>query len=110
MSGRNRYETFKRNNLLVDIIFQHKGSQNAIGTQELAHALNERGYSVKPDGIHLIVTKIVFERRLPICSMVHKGYYWGTSKQDIQNAIDELQCKIQGLQERIDLLKSFICE
>jgi hypothetical protein len=42
--------------------------------------------------------------------MVHKGYYWGTSKQDIQGAIDELQYKIQGLQERIDLLKSFIYE
>jgi hypothetical protein len=110
MSGRKRFETFKRDNLLVDIIFQHKGLQNAIGTQELVHALNERGYSVKPECMHQIVTKIVFERRLPICSMVHKGYYWGTSKQDIQGAIDELQYKIQGLQERIDLLKSFIYE
>ena len=110
MSGRNRFETFKRDNLLVDIIFQHKGSQNAIGTQEIVRALNERGYSIKPEAIHTIITLIVFERRLPICSMVHKGYYWGTSKQDIYNAIDELQYKIQGLQERIDLLKSFICE
>ena len=110
MSGRNCIETFKRDNQLVDIIFQHKGKENAIGTKELACALNERGYSVSPDIIHGIVKKVIFERHLPICAVVHCGYYWGTSKQDIQFAIDELQEKIYGLQERIDLLKSFICE
>lgn len=36
-------DAFKRDNLLVGIIFQHKGKENAIGTQELASALNEGG-------------------------------------------------------------------
>ena len=110
MSGRSRIETFKRDNLLVDIIFQHKGKENAIGTKELVLALSERGYKVSAEHIHGIVTKVVFERHLPICSASHIGYWWATSKQDIQVAIDELQDKISGLQERIDLLKSFIYE
>lgn len=103
-------DAFKRDNLLVDIIFQHKGKENAIGTQELASALNERGYKTRHEHIHHLVNRVVYERHLPICAVGHCGYYWATSKQDIQLAIDELQGKIQGLQERIDLLKSFICE
>ena len=110
MSGRKRIETFRRDNLLVDIIFQHKGKENAIGTKQLVLALNDRGYKVSAEGIHGIITRVVFDRHLPICSLVRHGYYWGTSKRDIQVAVDELQDKINGLQERIDLLKSFICE
>lgn len=105
-----RIETFKRDNLIVSIIFQHKGKENAIGTKELISALNEKGYTMKPDYVHTIVGKITANRHLPICSVTHCGYYWGTSKQDIQFAIDDLQDKINGLSERIDLLKSFICE
>lgn len=110
MSSRTRINTFKRENCLVDIIFQHKGKGNAIGTKELALALSERGYKVPPDQVHGIVKKVMLERRLPICSNVTYGYYWATSKQDLQSAINELQDKIQGLQERIDLLKSFMFE
>ena len=108
--GRKRIDTLKRDNLLVDIIFQHKGKENAIETKELTLALNERGYSVRGDTLHDIVKKVTLERHLPICSKTHCGYYWATSKQDIQVAIDDLQGKINGLQERIDLLKSFIYE
>ena len=110
MGGRKRIETFKRDNCLVDIIFQHRGKENAIGTQKLVVALDEKGYKVKPDATHGVVTKIVLDRHLPICALTQKGYYWATSKQDLQGCIDELQDKINGLQERIDLLKSFICE
>lgn len=110
MSGRKRIETFKRDNVLVDIIFQHKGKENAIGTQELILAMNERGYKVSKDHLHGVVAKVTTERRLPICSAVHRGYWWATSKQDLQVAINELEDKIQALQERVDLLKSFVIE
>ena len=110
MSGRSRIETFKRDNLLVDMIFQHKGKENAIGTKELVLALSERGYKMKADRLHTVIKKITFERHIPICSVGHSGYYWATSKQDIQLAVADLQEKIIGLQERIDLLKSFIYE
>lgn len=104
------FDAFKRDNRLVDIIFSHKGKENAIGTQELARALNESGYKTRPDTIHDMVRRVVFERHLPICAVTKQGYYWATSKQDLQSCIDELQSKIYALQERIDILKSFICE
>lgn len=110
MSGRNRLTTLRRDNLLVDILFQHKGKENAISTKELQRTLSERGYKVQFDCVHSIVKRIVFERHLPICALVHKGYYWGATKQDLQSCIDALQEKMNGLQERIDLLKSFIHE
>ena len=108
MSGRPRLETLNQDNCLVDIIFQHKGKENAIGTQELVRALRERGYKVKAEYIHGVVTRVVLSRKLPICAVSHSGYYWATSKQDLQSCIDELQSKVQALQGRIDLLKSFI--
>jgi hypothetical protein len=60
--------------------------------------------------VHHIVGHIVADRHIPICAVTNCGYYWATSKQDIQSAIDDLQDKINGLQERIDFLKSFIYE
>ena len=110
MSGRTRVETFKRDNEVIDIIFSHKGKENAIGTQEFARELNQRGYKLPADQIHGIVRKVMLERRLPICATVKRGYYWATSKQDLQSCINELQDKADALQERINLLKSFICE
>lgn len=82
--------------------------ENAIGTQEMVLALKEKGFKERADQIHQIVGKIILERHLPICSANYCGYWWASSKQDIQCAIDSLQRKIDGLQERIDLLKSFI--
>lgn len=110
MSSRNRLETFERDNLIVSIIFQHKGKENAIPMKELATILNENGYIGLEKSIHSIVKNIIFERYLPICSLVGYGYWWGGSKQDIQDAINGLQDKIDGLQKRIDLLNSFIAE
>lgn len=72
--------------------------------------MNERGWKTKPDNVHTIISKITLERRLPICAVVNKGYYWGTSKQDILSCVNELSSKIEALQIRCELLKSFICE
>ena len=111
MMGRSTsIEAFKKNNEIVNIIFQHKGKENAIGTKELVSLLSEKGYTVKPDQVHSIIGSIIADRHIPICSLNRRGYYWAISKQDIQFAIDDLQKKINGLQERIDLMKSFICE
>ena len=108
MSNRRKLQTFERDNLVVDIIFQHKGKENAIPMKELAFILTEKGYKTSVDIVHSIVKRVMFDRHLPICSLTCCGYYWGGSRQDIEDAIDELQSKIDGLQERIDLLKSFI--
>ena len=110
MAGRKQIQIFERDNALVDIIYNHKGKENAIRTRELTRALNERGYSVRADNIHNIVNNVMRERHLPICSVTHVGYFWAKSRQDIQAGIDELQGRIYGLQERINLLESFIFE
>lgn len=110
MGRRSTIESFKRDNALVDIIFRHRGKENAIGTIELVSALNEMGYRERAEQIHTTVGRIACERHLPICSVNHCGYYWGSSKQDIQVAIDDLQKKINGIQDRVDFLKSFIVE
>ena len=110
MGRRCAIDSFRRDNAVVDVIFRHKGKDNAIGTRELVDALNEMGWDERVEQIHTIVGRIVCERRLPICSIAHRGYYWGASKRDIQDAINDLQNKVNGLQERIDLLKSFIIE
>lgn len=109
-SRMNRIKAFERDNLLVNIIMAHKGKENAIGTQEIVLELDKNGYKLPADQLHQIIKKITVERCLPICSLTNCGYWWATSKRDIQTAIDGLQSKIDGLQKRIDLLKSFICE
>lgn len=110
MSGKKQLKTFERDNLLVDIIFQHKGKDNAIFMKQLATILTQKGYKTSVHSVNARVSKIVLERHLPICSLGYYGYYWGASKQDFKDAIDELQSKINGHQKRVDLLKSFIYE
>ena len=102
--------TFKRDNLVVKIIMQHKGRHNAIKSSEICKILNENGYETKSESIHLIVSKIIKERGLPIVSSSSFGYCWGNSKGDFLITINELQSKIEELNQRIDHLKRFVCE
>lgn len=103
-----QYETFKRDNLLVDFLFEHKGIQNIVSAKAICEFLNERGYHASLGSIHQIIRRVMFERRLPICSVNSKGYYWATSKEEIQMSIDDLQGRIEEMQNRIEHLKSFI--
>ena len=103
-------DTFVRDNALVDIIFNHKGKNNAIGTDELVKELERKGFKINKELVHGIVKRVTMERHLPICSIVRTGYYWATNKEDIMFAIDHFKSKIEGLQKRIDLLNSFIID
>ncbi len=100
-------EVFKRDNLIVDIIRSHIGEENAIGGKELSKILEENGYSTRTE-IHTIVSKIIKERYLPICSLSGKGYYFPKNKQDIESAISHLQSRVDEIQSRIDFLKQFL--
>ena len=110
MAGKYQIETFKRDNLLLDIIFQRKGKENIISAKEITTILNENGFKTKQDCIHQIVRRIILERRVPICSLNYKGYFWATTKDEIQMSVDHLQSRIAEMQKRIDVLKSFIIE
>lgn len=77
MANTKKIETFERDNLIVSIIFQRQGKENAISIRDLATALNEKGYTVRENAVHYIVKNIIFERHLPICSLIGYGYWWG---------------------------------
>ena len=104
----NQKQTFKRDNLIIEIIKNHIGKDNAISGNDLCKALNEKGYSIKQDTIHSTVSKIIKERYLPICSLNGNGYYFPKSKDDIQTAISHLQSRVDKIQNRIDFLKQFL--
>ena len=101
-------QSLKRDNLLVDILFQHKGKQNIISAKEITAILKENGYETMGNNIHNVIRKVMLERRLPICSVNSKGYFWATTKEEIQMNIDDLQGRIEEMQNRIEHLKSFI--
>ena len=101
-------QVFKRDNVLVDIIREHIGSENAISTEQLSKILNEKGYSTKSSSIHIIVARLIKERYLPICSINSKGYYFPKNKKDIEIAISHLQSRADELQSRVDFLKQFL--
>lgn len=110
MSKRPEIEVLKRDNALFDIIFEHKGSENAISRKELVSELNKKGFSADVSNIHITIGQLMEKRRLPICSIFNGGYYYPKNRSDIQRAIDELIKKRDGLQEHIDFLKEFIIE
>lgn len=101
-------ETLNRDNLIVQIIRGCVGKENAINGKDLARILTEKGYPTKHDYIHDIVSNLIKERFLPICSLSHKGYYFPKNKQDIEIAIEQLQSKANEYLNRIEFLKSFI--
>lgn len=70
--------------------------------------LNFENYAITLDG--RVINNTTKKCKKPTDNHSGNGYRWGVSKQDVEVAIDALQRKINGLQERIDLLKSFICE
>jgi hypothetical protein len=55
-------DTFKRDNLLVDFIYQHKGAKNVVSAKEIAKYIEERGYKQKGKTINIIIRRLVFER------------------------------------------------
>lgn len=101
-------ELLKRDNLLVEFIFQHKGLRNVVSSKEICEFLNERGCYIKIDSVNVVVRRVMFERRLPICSANSKGYFWATTKEEIQMTIDDLQGRVNEMTNRIEHLKSFI--
>lgn len=101
-------DTFKRDNLLVDFIYQHKGAKNVVSTKEIAKYIEERGYKQKVETINMIIRRLVFERKLPICSINSKGYYWANTKQEILDTIADLEGRIAEMKNRIELLNSFV--
>ena len=108
MGGRKRIDTFKRDNLIVEIIKQHQGVENAIKSNDLVKILRENGYELKPSSVHTTISKIIKQRNLPIVSSSSWGYCWGNKRSDFETCINELQMKVEELNKRIEHLNKFI--
>ena len=68
MGKKSQLYVFNRDNLIVGIIRQHEGLENAIKSTEIVKLLKDKGYNTKSESIHTIMSKIIRERNLPIVS------------------------------------------
>lgn len=106
-----RDQATKRDNLFIkELRENHRGSENALSSQQASKYLGEHGFPLKASHIGTLVNKLALERCLPICYINGKGYFWATSKCEIQATVADLQGRINALQEHIDHLNSFIIE
>jgi hypothetical protein len=103
-------DIIKRDNLIVELLLDHKGKENALSRYTLAKCLTDNGYATKPQTVHSVVSRVIKERHLPICSLNGKGYYWAKTKADILSCIEHLQSRVDSLTEHINHLKNFIME
>lgn len=101
-------QMIKRDNALVQFIGEHKGLRNAVSSKDIEKHLNVRGFETKSACVNSLVKRIMFERRLPICSSNRKGYYWAETRTDITHTIADLESRITELQAHINHLKNFI--
>lgn len=103
-------EVLARNNLLVEELRRHKGAENAMTSEQAQAFLEEHGFYTKARNIGTYINRLMLERCLPICYINGKGYYWATKQSEIQATINDLQSRINALQEHIGHLKGFIID
>ena len=101
---------FKRDNLVMELIKSRRGESNAVSSHEIAAYLGSRGYKIKPRNVGTLVSKIMYERNAPICFRNTKGYYWATSRAEIERTIKDLESRRAALLTHIEHLKNFIIE
>ena len=65
----------RRDNILVEYLFNHKGIENAASKHEIANYLETRGYQQNLSCVGELINRIAKQRHLPICSINGKGYY-----------------------------------
>lgn len=103
-------ENIRKENIVVGTLFEHKGEESAITAQELADILKRNGFNIQKRSLNNMITKIKLERRIPICYMRSKGYFWATKKSEILATVRDLRLMIASLEEHAQFLESFIME
>lgn len=102
------YDVFKRDTLLVNWLKEHKGNINSVSSRDVQKFLMDNGYSIKVTNVGTLINKIMYERNAPICYSNTKGYYWGTTRDELEATIADLESRRNALQEHIDHLKGFM--
>lgn len=100
----------RRDNILVDYLFNHKGAENAVTKHEVASYLEAQGYPQKEGCVGELINRIATQRHLPICAKNAKGYFWAVNKADLQAYIADLESRIAAMTEHANRLKAFIFE
>lgn len=101
-------DVFKRDTLLFNWLREHKGEENRVTSHEIKKFLSDNGYSIKRNNVGSLVNKIMIERNAPICFSNVKGYYWATTREELEKTIADLESRRNALQEHIDHLKGFM--
>ncbi len=108
MAGRSVVDTIKSDNILVDLLAEHKGKEKVISSRAIAEHLTACGYPIKAACVSVKIGRVMFERHLPICHLNSHGYYWASCKAELRESIADLESRIVAMQEHIEHLKSFI--
>ena len=104
----NRYDTFKMDMKLLEYLKQNKGAENVRSRKEVKKFLDSEGYSIALSSVPATVSRVRQRFNAPICFVNSNGYFYATSKQELQSSIDDLEKRRDSLQEHIDFLKSFM--
>lgn len=105
-----RLNIYKRDNLIVDILKNHMGSENGIEGAEICKILSDNGFSIKKTHIRNEIERIRKERHLPIWYKKGCGFFWFGRAEEVKEAIAKLNSTINTLQDTIELLQRFIFE
>ena len=103
-------DNLRKENLIVDTLWQHKNIDNSIQAKQPCDILRQNGFNVKTRSINSIITKIKFERKIPLCYIRGKGYFWGRKKEEIALTVRDLRLMIKSLEEHAEFLESFIID
>ena len=101
-----QYNTYKRDEFLINLLKKYRGSSNLISGEQIAIELNNNGFSLNKSSVHTILKAIMYDYNVPIGSINCKGYYWITSKTDVEKSIKHLETRRDALNDRINHLKS----
>ena len=103
-------DRYKRDNIIVEIIRNHTGLENAITGEELSKILSNKGFEIEKTTLRNHIERIRRERCLPIWYKKNCGYFCIGKSEEAKEAISMLRGTVSTLQDTIKLLQRFIVE
>lgn len=88
---------------LEELLADHRGPENAISSGEIADELGIDDSGSNPR-TREAVKALLEERELPVISNSN-GYFVATAESQVEEEIESLQSRIQGIQQRQELIR-----
>lgn len=106
-----RYNTYKRDELLIDYIHNHRGQKNAVSGRTVCEFLKSVGFPMQEQSLHSLITRIREANHAPILTKAEKGgCFWADTNEEIEHNIELLRKRISALKEHIKVLERFKME